>query len=251
VPGVRWFILRTAVCVTLGMATTVGVAWGIAAGTPSKFQSPRYLLNEIRPECVEVRLEYRHSAQAWRLSRTEGRRSTDDPRRAELLRDCFGDIFLLGGWHPTSTLAGAAPFPPWGTARPEPGKMLDSVQRAAGWPFLALSCECPGWGIFGGEVTTSRGFISLTRGATARADGYGAFLPLLPIWSGFLADTAIFAGAWAGIIFAPGVRRRIIRRPRTGCPHCGYDLSAMAHPVCPECGAPCDNPEITLAPDCR
>lgn len=59
-------------------------------------------------------------------------------------------------------------------------------------------------------------------------------LPLIPIWPGLLANTAIFAAAW----FTPGfvwrTARTHRRRQQGRCLACGYDTATL--PACPECG---------------
>jgi hypothetical protein len=62
-------------------------------------------------------------------------------------------------------------------------------------------------------------------------------LPHLPMWRGLLINTAIFGGVWFGVLFVPGLVRRVSRRRRGACMGCGYDLAATpAGQPCPECG---------------
>lgn len=59
-------------------------------------------------------------------------------------------------------------------------------------------------------------------------------IPLLPIATGFIANTLIYASIlWLAFV-APGVIRLSRRRRRGLCLACGYDLAAL--PRCPECG---------------
>lgn len=62
-------------------------------------------------------------------------------------------------------------------------------------------------------------------------------LPLTPIWPGFLANTAFYAGVLALPVFALPALRRTRRRRKGLCPRCAYDLRETPddHP-CPECG---------------
>ena len=59
-------------------------------------------------------------------------------------------------------------------------------------------------------------------------------LPLVPIWPGLLANTAIFAAAWftPGFVWRTARTRR--RQRRHQCVTCGYDKASLT--VCPECG---------------
>jgi hypothetical protein len=59
-------------------------------------------------------------------------------------------------------------------------------------------------------------------------------LPWPPVWTGWLANNALFALAWLLLLFLSGVRGWW-RRRRGRCARCGYDLRSMAG-VCPECG---------------
>jgi hypothetical protein len=66
----------------------------------------------------------------------------------------------------------------------------------------------------------------------------GRRLPCIPLWPGFLVDTAFWGGAaflvWSGRGGA-GFVRRGVRRRRGRCVGCGYELKGLA--VCPECGS--------------
>ena len=63
------------------------------------------------------------------------------------------------------------------------------------------------------------------------------FLPLRPLWPGFVINTIVFAGLlWLPL--APRSVLRCIRTHRGRCWACGYDLrgSPAASKICPECG---------------
>jgi hypothetical protein len=65
----------------------------------------------------------------------------------------------------------------------------------------------------------------------------GTVLPTVPLWPGFLVDTAFWGGA-AFVVWSvrggAGFVRRGVRRRRGRCVRCGYELKGLA--VCPECG---------------
>ncbi|MAY74529.1 MAG: hypothetical protein CMJ31_07470 [Phycisphaerae bacterium] len=74
-------------------------------------------------------------------------------------------------------------------------------------------------------------------------------IPLEPIPAGLAANTTIYAAVWW--LLAVYVRRTRAhnRRLHGRCPTCGYDLTALDAPECPECGHPrapaivCDEPQ--------
>ena len=65
----------------------------------------------------------------------------------------------------------------------------------------------------------------------------GHTLPLRPIWPGFAINTVFYAVVLWLLTLAPFTARRFIRRKRGHCIKCGYDLRAVEHEKCPECGA--------------
>lgn len=114
---------------------------------------------------------------------------------------------------------------------------------AAGWPFLSLWC--------GREYDISRVVTATLEEATTVKSGYllpsdrrlphtrigsARVLPLGILWLGFLLNTIIFATAPALVIFSPFWIRSLVRIRRGCCPRCGYNLTALITPGCPECG---------------
>lgn len=110
--------------------------------------------------------------------------------------------------------------------------------RGTGWPFLALAADYakpynPGpWMQTSGIRTPSlipyTGFES----------SVPVTLPTRPIWSGFLANSAIYAlVAWFPLGL-PGFARRTWRRRRGLCVRCAYPVTGTKRPgtKCPECG---------------
>lgn len=64
----------------------------------------------------------------------------------------------------------------------------------------------------------------------------GVFLPYGPIWFGLLANSAIYGGAWWGLLLGLG-KLEGWRRKRAGrCVKCLYDLREIQADACPECG---------------
>jgi len=62
------------------------------------------------------------------------------------------------------------------------------------------------------------------------------YLPLLPLWPGFVIDTLFYAAIWFGVFFGFVSARRFIRVRRGRCRRCGYDLRGELEQGCPECG---------------
>lgn len=73
---------------------------------------------------------------------------------------------------------------------------------------------------------------------------WAPYVPLIPIWWGWLLNVLIYAMALAFI--CPAIKRRWgrqARRQRKGlCPQCAYDLKADLTIGCPECGWRHDKP---------
>ena len=65
---------------------------------------------------------------------------------------------------------------------------------------------------------------------------HAAVIPLVPSWPGFLADTAIYASLWWGLLAGIPAARRTLRRRRGLCINCKYHVKDLA--ICPECGTP-------------
>ena len=110
------------------------------------------------------------------------------------------------------------------------------IERKSGWPLRSMHGECRRvnemyWAIPVPESWGRRyNFMALT--ATPIA---GAFLPLKPLWPGFLINTLFYALILWPLVFAPFTARRILRRRRGRCAKCAYPVGVSS--VCTECGA--------------
>jgi hypothetical protein len=104
--------------------------------------------------------------------------------------------------------------------------------KTSGWPCLAL---------WGGLSWVDSSHRALDKPITVWAIDFNPILPLKPIWPGFAINT-IFYAAVLWIVFAiPGGVKRLRRRAKGWCIHCGYDLRGQTTSVngerrCPECG---------------
>ena len=116
--------------------------------------------------------------------------------------------------------------------------MSTFVSMRAGWPFSAL------WGASWreGASTPVRQRTNLLevrkfKGVGSVLNRGVAWLPTRPLWSGWILNTLVFAGAWWGVTALFGHRRRTVRRRRGLCPGCAYDLrDTPVDERCPECG---------------
>lgn len=109
--------------------------------------------------------------------------------------------------------------------------------RASGWPMLALSAEV-WWKPFGRDyIYPVKGGILVSAKEASPQDAVKA-LPLTPIWSGLITNTAFFTSLWLGLFYAPAIFRRVrgeLWRRRGQCMTCGYKLLGD-QAVCSECG---------------
>ncbi len=114
--------------------------------------------------------------------------------------------------------------------RPPRWRVLQTVE--AGWPFASRYAE--------GEMVVS--------GPIVRNDGSWAvprlrLIPLRPVWSGLVANLAIFfLPPFLTLMFLRAVRNSIRRskarrnEARGACRQCSYDLRGDLARGCPECG---------------
>jgi len=64
-------------------------------------------------------------------------------------------------------------------------------------------------------------------------------IPIRPIWSGLLVNSALHAGLLGAGVWGAGRLARWRRRARGLCLRCGYDVRGLGR--CPECGEGCLN----------
>jgi hypothetical protein len=206
--------VRAALCLALGAATTVGVAWALAVRVVVPITGPAYLVREgTVPDragggrwwCA-VKARPGMTAVVWELD------------------------------HPPARSGPPRDMPHWARG-PDP-RQVEAIgtvraESARGWPFRAL------WYEVGIRGTARRDLGGLAVPAALEWIGPGRVLPFRPIVPGLVADAAIFAALWYGAMLVPAALRRALRRAGGCCAQCGYDLRCAAG-RCPECGAGLD-----------
>jgi hypothetical protein len=123
-----------------------------------------------------------------------------------------------------------------------PNRPAQMVGLRGGWPLAALATEqhssvappVRGGGTWRGRIEPPAWLRPIA----------GRALPILPVWPGLLADTAIFASSGAAVRGGWLVLRARRRRRRGQCTACGYALTGQ--PRCPECGRA--NPRVDSRP---
>jgi hypothetical protein len=234
----RWIALP----LVLGVLTTVGVAWCIAAWLPQEnwhefstcisADSTTYcFLSEFRAAGAVRRTWHCEKPGAFSMYSP----SMDIPGPS---------TWLLSELE--------TPFPGlrWGRMEhvfTHPLSLPQGMEHATGWPALA------GWysmrfvytsGAFNAEFEGAIEFpatppsrpFGVAQGGAIRA------LPLRPIWPGLLINTAFYAILWLLPLGGLRAARRAWRRHRGRCPACAYHLVGLtpapdSRVTCPECGA--------------
>ncbi len=123
------------------------------------------------------------------------------------------------------------------------------TELAAGWPVLAVSSYEWEANVFVtgryGRFTPLRVHpptwhwgveVSHLMGAKLRGSWKTElWLPLRPVWPGYVINVAVYGVAAWVVVFGPGVMNRAWRRKRGLCAACGYEVAGIVG-VCPECG---------------
>ncbi len=241
----RRLIPRTLLCLTLGLLTTIAVAWASALhALPTTYDSPHYTLNEqwSSPGFGGCRYTGRAFERvSWQLidhpvhlsieiDPATGRPKDPDRREVSWARDSLprfeaAHLFpLRWGLPPSLETSG------------NPARRFEWVQDARGWPMLALWCE---WqdSVTGTSFGPTRGGIELEPPpSTGDAFESGRALPYRPIPLGLTIDSLLFALAWSFLLFSPRLIRRALRTRRNLCPHCAYSRQGLPdESPCPEC----------------
>ena len=122
--------------------------------------------------------------------------------------------------------------------RGRPSIMCQNEHRA-GWPALAfVSHDSWIWDERGYYSPTGTGSTSLAFRRTDKASGNNTWfiVPAIPLFPGFIINTALYALLPAAIL--PPLLAARLKRRAGRCPRCRYDLTGLPDSarVCPECG---------------
>lgn len=205
----------TVVSVVLGAATTIALAWALAAGPAyGSFLDPlwaRGLSNFEFWVCDRQRSwgseRYTSTVLLRAMQYEESESGTELPDWAQL--------------PPPITL---------GTSGNDHYEVVDG----RGWPMIALTYRFSGKGVGTATTGTVKGGIPLPpRNTGAWYDARA--LPLKPVWDGLLVDAATWGVVWVAVIIGLRSVRGWWRSKQGRCRACGYDLSGAVG-VCPECG---------------
>ncbi len=209
---------RTAIYALLGVVTSVVVAWGAGA-----------LAYRTRPNST-IRVTY-DGVGRWKETRAWGTTIAIHWSFAQEDSHAHGRLP-----YPVEKTA-----PRWLDPTTVP-RDDNAVAIACGWPLRCLTGRADSTRTSGAsgssnwrardqwifDIPKSGG---LTEFLTNRA-----FLPLRPVWTGLLLNSALFSTCWALTLFSIPKIGRQIRRRRGRCPTCSYDLNHNLAPGCPECG---------------
>jgi len=211
----RSWVKRAVLCLILGAATTVAVAWGFALSGPTWVDADydvTSFLDEESMLLVGVASERQFGAHRIRLQciLDLSRRNRDHQKRAIQNKPRAGRLpaWLNAGWE--STNAAGCGF---------------------GWPLIAMYYER-----YGRSASLRAG--DSEHEWRMRIPGIGhRSLPLGIRPLKFGGNTLMYAGIFALLWFAAMVKQRISRMRWNQCPQCGYALNHIKGDHCPGCGA--------------
>ncbi len=235
--------IKLVVFLLLGAVVNVGVAWGCAVASTHDFMSGVAKPDSASPH-YELLLLGAGTGIESELSVRWRRGGTTTMQMTFLSVTIYSEYGR--GWIDTTGGSGMPVAPrrrldgALGAFGPE--WTVSSALRV-GWPLLCLNSEQTATykrPAFVGP-TGLRAYQHESRWAW-RLPGKqvgltsDAVIPLEPIFPGFFINTLFYAVILCLLWSTPFVARRLIRKRRGRCVHCGYDLRHAEHDVCPECG---------------
>ncbi len=226
----RWLI----VCLSLGVVTTIAVAWACAAWVDP------YATVQPSPRRSGGAMDGPHYT-FWIVGENKA----------------FGTVRTHSDWdsHKVNDRgARRGPFfgppepliPKWApflvpSADPPAGPGHTRVADARGWPFLAMWSGLS----YDGGLQPPTNVPTIMHGLVLNPNAMSGpspettvrMLPLALIWGGFLADVVVYSFGWFALLTLIVAIRRALRSRHGCCVTCGYDLRGTPHGKCPECGS--------------
>jgi hypothetical protein len=216
----RRLAIKLLVFLLLGAIVNVAVAWGCALFSPLRSVADR-IADASASEGIWWKNTFANNSNAYPAAVLRHSSVGLDSitmlgnGKSKGFRDSrFEKVWRVAGGWPSRGLSGE---------RFEQDVTLDAILA----PTCALNSGTHAWAV---SVDYSKRF---------RPGAY-RILPLRPLWPGFAINT-IFYAAVLWVIFAiPGTVKRLRRRAKGCCIHCGYDLRGQSgssgEQRCPECG---------------
>jgi len=214
-------VISASVCLLLGGAATVLVAWAIAW-----FTAP------VKRGAWAYEVQRRTGGEIWSGYRCE----------------VPGDVLVRTYRYRDDSLNDLLTEPPpeeiiprwslWGEGATIRASWFDAhLVEGMGWPLLALKCEYDP-SATGGTTARARSGIETSAFRMTDVNGvrYMKTLPVLPIWVGFVGNTVFYATVWFALTLGFRLARGSVRHRRGRCLSCGYDLRGDFDAGCPECG---------------
>jgi len=246
----RW-TLRILLCLILGAVTTVAVAWGLAVFGKQELARSKSIIHEEY-------YAFLHDGPGRERIGFQSTRVAEDKMAAWEATNAVWELAMIRACVVAQTSEWPEEIPADWQLRVSamPGFATDNanlyVFERYGWPCLGIEATIE----FGGDPVGAEVFggIDYTSEITPSIHLHDVrFLPIRPVWPGFLIDTLFYGGIWLGLFFGVGAARRGVRRRRGRCVRCGYDLRGQRqespHPQplsrgergtsgggCPECG---------------